>query len=107
MIAAVTIEVVWTKLARDDLLGIYLALALKNPDAAERIFDRLEQRAAQLAHQPRLGPRRPEIRPTTRVLVEAPYLILYETFPDPDDRPVTDVEIVRVLDGRRDLGALF
>ena len=63
--------------------------------------------AARPGAQPRLGPRRPEIRPTTRVLVEAPYLILYETVPDADDQPVSEVEIVRVLDGRRDLGSLF
>ena len=41
------------------------------------------------------------------MLVEAPYVILYETFPDTDDGEVHTVEIVRVLDGRRDLKALF
>jgi toxin ParE1/3/4 len=103
----VTVEVVWSRLAREDVDGIYFGLMGKNPSAADRVLDRIEERVRQLAYQPRLGPRRPEIRPTTRVLVEAPYLILYETIPNSDDRPVEEVEIVRVLDGRRDLSILF
>ena len=58
----------------------------------------------QLADQPRMGVRRPDIRPSTRMLVEAPFLLLYETIPDTD---VECVEIVRVVDGRRDLRHLF
>lgn len=50
---------------------------------------------------------RPEILPTTRVLMERPYLILYETHPNSDDAPVETVEVVRVIDGRRDLTAIF
>jgi len=42
-----------------------------------------------------------------RVLVDNPYLILYEITPDTDSKPVERVEIVRVVDGRRDLGNLF
>ena len=75
--------------------------------AAERIYDRLERRAAILCEQPRLGPRRPEIRPAIRLLVESPYLILYETVPDVDSGPVERIEIVRVVDGRRDIASLF
>jgi len=41
------------------------------------------------------------------MLVEAPYVIPYETMPDTDDGPDHAVEIVRVVDGRRDLSALF
>lgn len=101
------VEVVWSRLARTDLLDIYLSIGARDPAAAERLYDRLEARTAQLALQPRMGPRRPEIRPSTRVLVETPYLILYETMPDTNEGPLSAVEIVRVLDGRRDLGALF
>ena len=42
-----------------------------------------------------------------RVLVEAPYLIFYKAVSDTDDGPVERVEIVRVVDGRRDLGTRF
>jgi len=41
------------------------------------------------------------------MLVEAPFVILYETRPDTDDGPIDTVEIVGVVDGRRDLSALF
>jgi toxin ParE1/3/4 len=37
------------------------------------------------------------------MLVEAPYVILYETIPDADQGPVDIIQIVRVVDGRRDL----
>lgn len=97
----------WSKEAREDLLEIYVVIGLDNARAAERIYDRLEHRADILREQPRLGPRRPEIRPAARILVESPYLILYETIPDTDDGPVERVEIVRVVDGRRDLASLF
>ena len=39
----------------------------------------------------------------SRILVEDPYLILYETHPDTDDGPIDSVEIVRMVDGRRNL----
>ena len=54
-----------------------------------------------------MGARRPDISPPARMLVEAPYLILYEIFPDTDDGPIDQVEIVRVVDGRRNLLSLF
>jgi len=42
-----------------------------------------------------------------RALLEEPYLVLYETQPDTDEGQVEAVAIVRVVDGRRDLTALF
>lgn len=97
----------WSRAAREDLLEIYVAIGIENARAAERIYDRLEARAAMLGEQPRLGPRRADIRPTMRFLVERPYLIFYETIPNTDDGPIERVEIVRVVDGRRDLSNVF
>lgn len=94
--------ILWSVRARDDLLALYVAIGVHDPAAAERLIDRIEMRAAQLADQPRMGPRRPDIRPTARLLIEAPHLILYETIPDADDTPVASVRIVAVIDGRRD-----
>lgn len=99
--------VLWTPQAREDILDIYLTIGLDNPGAAERFYTAIEARTKRLASQPRIGPRRPEIRPQARVLVERPYLILYETHPDNDDGPITEVEIVRVLHGRRNLPRLL
>lgn len=97
------IEFRWSKQAREDLLQIYLAIGHDNIAAAERVYDRLDELAAMLKQQPRMGPRRKDIRPKVRMLVERPYLILYEWTPDTDQGPVDLIEIVRVVDGRRNL----
>ena len=100
-------KLIWSNQARADLLDIYVLIGLEQPAAAERYFDRIEEKARLLQTQPRMGVRRPDIRPTLRMLVEAPYLLLYRTEPDTDEGAITAVEIVRVLDGRRDIGGLF
>ena len=97
------VNLVWTPQAREDLIEIYTYIALDNPSAAERVFDAVSEKVTLLAQHPRLGIRRREIRPTTRVLVEGPYLILYETHPNSEEGPIEEVQIVRILDGRRHL----
>jgi toxin ParE1/3/4 len=100
-------ELVWSNQARADVLEIYVMIGLEQPAAAERYFDRIEDRARLLKSQPRMGVRRSDIRPSMRMLVESPYLILYRTDPDTDEGPVGTVEIIRVVDGRRDLSGIF
>jgi plasmid stabilization system protein ParE len=39
--------------------------------------------------------------------IAADNAILFETHPDTDEGPVDEVEIIRVVDGRRDLTRLF
>lgn len=101
------IKLQWTPQAEEDLIEIYCFIALDSPAAADRIFAKLQSSVQILARNPRIFQRRPEIRPPTRVLIERPYLVLYEIHPDSDDGPVREVEIVRVVDGRRDLKNLF
>ena len=67
-------ELTWHPQAREDLLEIYLTIGFDNPDAAKRFYTTIEVRAATLARHPRLGPRRPDIRASVRILVEGPYL---------------------------------
>jgi toxin ParE1/3/4 len=93
--------------AERDLEDIWLTIAADNPPAATRVVRAIGARIDQLAHHPRLGPRRPDIQPRARILVEGPYLILYETHPETDDGPIDWVGIVRVVDGRRDLARLI
>jgi toxin ParE1/3/4 len=97
------IELVWTPQAEEDLIGIYSFIALDSPAAADRVLARLQAGVEMLARNPRLFQRRPDIRPSARILVEWPYLVLYEIHSDSDDGPVHEVEIVRVVDGRRNL----
>jgi toxin ParE1/3/4 len=102
-----TAELIWHPQAREDLLEIYVTIGFDNPEAAERFYTTVEAKVDGLTHHPRLGPRRPDIRPATRMLVEGPYLILYETRPNTDEGPIAEVDIVRVVDGRRDLTKPF
>ncbi len=101
------VDLIWTPQAREDLVEIYTYIGCDNPAAAERVFNALETKVELLGEFPRLGVRRPEIRPSTRMLVEGAYLILYETHPDSDKGNIDEVEIVRIVDGRRNLKNLF
>jgi toxin ParE1/3/4 len=100
-------KLVWSNQARDDLLQIYVQIGLEQPAAAERYFDRIEAKSQLLKSQPRMGVRRSDIRPSMRMLIEAPYVLLYRTDPDTEEGPIGTVEIIRIVDGRRDLGGIF
>ena len=101
------IKLIWTPRAEEYLIGIYSFIALDSLAAADRILAKLESGVEMLARNPRLFQRRPDIRPATRILIEGAYLVLYEIHPDTDDKPVREVEIVRVVDDRRDLKNLL
>ncbi len=100
------VNLVWSPQAIADVENIYVEIGLEQPRAAERFLDSFERKATLLAEQPRMGVRRPDVRPSARMVVEAPFVMLYETIPDTDDGPVDSVVIVRVVDGRRDLRAI-
>ena len=93
--------------AERDLEDIWLEIAADNRRAATRILRIIAARIESLGDHPRLGPRRKDIRPGARTLIAGRYLVLYETRPDTDEGPLDAVEIVRVIDGRRDLPTLF
>jgi toxin ParE1/3/4 len=89
------------------LIEIFTYIGLDNPSAAERVFDAVQSKVELLIEYPRIGVRRPDIRPSTRTLLEGPYLILYETHPDSDEGAIDEAEIVTIVDGRRNLKNLF
>lgn len=90
-----------TARARADLLNIWLSIATESPAAADRVFDRIEERTQMLMRWPEAGTVCPALHPEARMLVQRPYLILYRVMPD-------GVQIVRVLHGARDINrALF
>lgn len=82
--------------ARRDLLDIWATIALDNPAAADRLYDRLAARVQILERFPQAGPARLDIADTARALVERPYLILYRLASE-------GVQIVRILHGARDI----
>lgn len=85
--------------ARQDLLEIWVNIALDNPAAADRVVDRLEAVCVNLCAHPNLGRARPEIGEGARALVIDHWLALYTVEPD-------GVQVVRVIDGARDLEQL-
>ena len=56
----------YTARARRDLLDIWVAIALDNPGAADRVYDRLAERVEILERFPQAGPARPEIADAAR-----------------------------------------
>jgi toxin ParE1/3/4 len=95
-------ELVTSRRAEDELREIWRHIAAENPAAADRMLLRLDEKLKLLCNFPGIGTLRDDIRPGLRMLVEGNYLVLYE-----HDAANDIVELVSVIDGRRDLGTLF
>ena len=93
-------RVFFTPAACDDLIGILMHISEEEPTAADRVLDRLDEVAIYFEDNPQMGPSRDEIGSGLRYLVSGSYLVLYRTLGD-------DIEIVRLVHGRRDLYRLF
>ena len=103
------IRIVYTRRAEEELRAIwrYIAEDNDNEPAADRILLAISEKIDLLRDHPRLGPRRSDIAEGARLLIEGHFLVLYETHPNTDEGPVEAVEIVSIVDGRRDLTELF
>jgi toxin ParE1/3/4 len=103
------IRIVYSRQAEDELRAIWRYIAEDNDNelAADRILLAINEKIELLRDLPRLGPRRSDIAGGARLLIEGHFLVLYETYPDTDEGPVEAVEIVSIVDGRRDLTELF
>lgn len=86
--------------AAQDLEDIYEYIADDNIAAADRFMERLRERWDALTVQPRSGRKRDEIRTGYRSITEGKYVILYRLSSQ------DEVEIVRVIHGKRDFGKL-
>lgn len=92
------LAIVRTDRADEDLIAIWLHIAGDNPAAADRVLDAIERRWQQLAQHPYSGIARDDIGAGIRHLVAGRYLTLYRVS-DPA------IEIIRILHGRREIGA--
>ncbi len=61
----------WRPQAREDLLIIYEFIGLDNPAVAERLFTPIENKTPLLVRYPRMGPRRPDIQSSVRIIARA------------------------------------
>ena len=95
-------ELFVTRRAEADLRSIWRYIAYDNPAAADRILLRIDERMQILRHFPEIGALRNDIRRGMRMLVEGNYLLLYEY-----DLRKDEVDLIAVIDGRRELSGLF
>ena len=92
-------EVTWSQQANDDLQAIWLWIARDSVGAAEAFLDRTIERISILERFPEAGPIRDEIGAGARALVCERWLVLYRV-------TAHGVQIVRIVDGARDLSKL-
>ncbi len=81
---------------RSDLDTIWDVVAERSESIADACVDKIEARFAQLVEFPYSGPIQPEISANARALVVERWLIIYRVTSD-------CVEVVRIVDGARDL----
>ena len=74
-------------------------IALRDLQTADRVYDRIEAFCSVLADHPRFGAARPDIGEGARFLGIERWLALYRLVDD-------GVQIVRIVDGTRDLTGL-
>jgi toxin ParE1/3/4 len=86
--------------ASRDLSAIVDYFAGENIEAGERLLQTFNQKCQQLVSFPNLGREYNNLRPGLRGLPLNGHIILYQTIDD-------GIEIVRVVNGKRDLKVLF
>ena len=90
-------RVIFTHAARQDLIDIWLYIVENNSEAVgDRIYDHIADSCRRLTEYPELGRSRPEIADDARSLLVERWLILYRLFEK-------NIQVVRVIDGARDL----
>src|SRR2546430_2214436 len=93
---------IWSPEARTDLADIWSYYArAAGPQTADNIIRDIGQACRLLEDHPYGGRPRDEVRPGLRAVVARPHVIFYRVTKD------DTAEIIRVLDGRRDIEEIF
>jgi toxin ParE1/3/4 len=93
--------VVWSPEAEQDLLDIWLYTAEHaSPDTADEQLHLVESVCDQIAEWPEAGRARDELLTGLRSIVAGTYVVFYRIYS-------RQLQIVRVLHGRRDIDAIF
>jgi toxin ParE1/3/4 len=94
-------RIVWSPEAEEDLLTIWRSGAVHfSPEIADNHLRDIQNRVENLRVTPFMGRSRDDLLPQSRVLVVYPTVIFYRV-------RVANIEVVRVVDGRRNLAAIF
>ena len=94
-------DIVISRRAKADFKSIWHYIAEDNVTAADQLLLAIGDKIEQLRRFPEMGAMRDDIRTGARMLVHGNYLVLYEY-----DRANDLINIVTVVHGARDLGAL-
>lgn len=93
-------SIVLDEAAREDLIEIWAYIARDNPQAADRLLDRIWDGFQVIARFPHGGTARPELATDLRCYSVGSYVIYF--------RPAQEgVQIARVLHGSRDVDAIL
>ena len=93
--------VIWSPEAIGDIDRLWDYYArLSGPAAADRVISEIARVVATIGEFPLAGRSREEIRPGVRSLAASPQVVFYRL---KNGSP----EVVRVLDGRQDIGEIF
>ena len=95
-------ELFVSRRAEADLRSIWRYIAYDNPAAADRVVLRIDKKMQLLRRFPTIGALRNDLRRGMRMLVEGNYLLLYEY-----DSRKDEIDLIAVIDGRRELSGLF
>jgi len=96
-----TRRVVWSPEAEQDLIEIWAYLAREaSPRVADRQLRSIDRACDGLSERPLTGRIRSELLAGVRSIPVRPYALFYRV-------TATTVEVVRVLHGSRDIGAIF
>lgn len=83
--------------ASEDLDEIYMLIAQEDPDAADRMIDRIRNALKRLADYPLSGTERNELSPGLRSVPIGKYIAFHRF-------EKGEIQVVRILHGARDLG---
>ena len=84
----------WRAQAEDELLVIVEHISDDNPEAAQDLKDKIEDKAAKLPDHPKLYKPSPRVEGLREMVVTANYIVLYRETPEL-------VEIINVLHARQ------
>lgn len=92
-------RIVFTELSEDDLLDIWVRIAIDNEAAADRLVDEIHNVTYKLVSFPHMGRAADELRPGARAFVHGDYLIVYQPME-------YGIAVLRVAHGARELALL-
>jgi len=94
------VRAIWSEEAQNDLVLLWSTVAIDDVSAADRTVDRIDAMADLIAGQPGMGRAREDLARGLRSFAVSSWVLFYRLAGG-------SIEVVRILHGRRDHGAVF